>query len=226
MRDWDWDRMVAANRGKLLRLLVGLVALLGTGPVVRRVVWRRILARLVPMESAVRRLICIEARDLPEEAIPAHEGGSGGARRRGKRGAGKPAFVLTDRPRRVDPPPRGVPRDKEPRATWLDEVIPRDSDPCPRDDDPLDAGALRRRLEALQAALDDLPAQARRLMRWQARNARARKAGRWRPVHPFRMGRPPGHRERNRGEAHGVLADCHDLVLHCLWMRDRERRAG
>ena len=47
---------------------------------------------------------------------------------------------------------------------------PRAPDPLPPSpDDPLDAGRLSRRLEAMASALDDLPGQAKRMARWQAR---------------------------------------------------------
>ncbi len=47
---------------------------------------------------------------------------------------------------------------------------PRAPDPLPPSpDDPLDAGRLHRRLEAIGRVLDDLPRQAKRLARWQAR---------------------------------------------------------
>ncbi len=47
----------------------------------------------------------------------------------------------------------------------LPDPVPQPSSP----DDPLDAGRLHRRLEAIGRALDDLPRQAKRLARWQAR---------------------------------------------------------
>ena len=223
MRDWDWDGMAEANRGRLLRLLVGLFGLLGSGSTVRRVVWRKILARLVPMESAVRRLIFVLARDL--DLPPVQGGGGTGATRGAAGGAARgAAFVLVDRLRNVDPKPRRCPTRFEPRVSFLDEAVARDRVPEPADDDPMDAAALRRRLDALEKALGDLPAQARRLVRWQQRNERARAAGHRRRMYPFRTGRPPGHRERGRREADKVLADCHDLALRCLAMLDGERR--
>ncbi len=217
--DWDWDGMAEANRGKLLRLLVGLLGLLGSGPMVKRVVWRKILARLVPMESAVRRLIFVLARDLD---LPPARGGGGPGGKGGGAARGM-AFVLVDRMRAVDPASPHCPRGREPRVSFLGEDVPRGGVPEPSDDDLLDAAALRRRLDALEKALANLPAQARRLVRWQQRNARARATGRWRRVHPFRAGRPPGYRERRPGEAHGVLADCHDLAIRCLAMLEQGR---
>ena len=224
MRHWDWSGMVEANRGRLLRLLAGLVALLGPGPVVSRRAWRRILVSLVPVESAARRLVFVMARDLVA-AVPSARRRESGARTRG--GAPRrPVFALTDRPRIPDPPPRRCPERHAPRVSFPDEWVPRAAVPGPCEDDPLDAAALRRRMEALGAALADLPAQAARLARWRARNARAREAGTWARVHPLRTGRPPGHRERHRRPAHALLADCHDLAVRCLRMTEREARGG
>ena len=66
---------------------------------------------------------------------------------------------------------RDVPRIRsfdDPRIGFFQP--PRAPDPLPPSpDDPLDAGRLHRRLEAMASALDDLPRQAKRLARWQAR---------------------------------------------------------
>jgi len=222
LRDWDWDGMVEWNRRRLVELLAGLFVLLGTGPVVTRGVWRRILAALVPVESAIRRLIFVMARDLVVVLPPARDGKS---KRRGKKGtgSGNAVFPLTDTLRDPDPKPRTCPRRKEPRIAFLDEWEPRDSAPCPADDDPLDATALRRRMAAAQAALADLAAQAMRLARWRARNERARESGAWRRLCSLRSGRAPGHREQGKREADRALGDCQDLALRCRRMLENER---
>jgi hypothetical protein len=79
-----------------------------------------------------------------------------------------------------------------------------------------DATRLCRRLQALQAALRDVPAQARRLARWLARGEKLRQSGRWARVSPLRSGRPPGHRARNRHPVDEVLKDCHELALYSM----------
>ena len=62
---------------------------------------------------------------------------------------------------------------------------PRAPDPLPPSpDDPLDAGRLHRRLEAMASALDDLPRQAKRLARWQARRDVREREGRGDLLHP------------------------------------------
>ncbi len=65
----------------------------------------------------------------------------------------------------------------------------------PMADDMVNAARLFRRLQAVQAALEDLPKQARRLARMQAKRA---VAGAGVYIRPMRPGRPPGHRARKR----------------------------
>ena len=112
--------------------------------------------------------------------------------------------------------------------------------PPPTPDDLLDARRLALRLSALGAALDDLPKQALRFARWQARQTRARdrvadglqhdgtaggqhdvklagslrrqKTRRW----PLSPGRPPGTRRRRRHEVHDILAHAHELAVFAL----------
>ncbi len=72
---------------------------------------------------------------------------------------------------------RSVKPSAMPRISFLDSrpfnplfQTPRTPDPLPPSpDDLLDAGRLHRRLEAMASALDDLPRQAKRIARWQAR---------------------------------------------------------
>jgi hypothetical protein len=96
----------------------------------------------------------------------------------------------------------------------------------PLPDDPLDAGRLHRRLAALSSALDDLPGQARRLVRWKARRDRALAAGRIQRITPLRPGRPPGGRlsrydpdaprRKNIRDVDEILSHAHALAHHAL----------
>ncbi len=60
----------------------------------------------------------------------------------------------------------------------------------------LDATHLGQRLNALIRALDNLPHQARRLVRWQSKRDAALKAHRPTRISPMRPGLPPGWRQR------------------------------
>ena len=223
MRHWDWTGMVEANRRRLLGLLSVLLLLMpeGSGPI-RRAVWRKIVNRLMPMEAALRRLIVVAAIDLSVSLRPAlpYPGNIPNASGSGER---PPLFGLIDALRRIGVPTRKRGPKREPNICFLDEWKPPPKRAVPSDDDLLDATALRRRLAAFRAALDDLPKQAMRLARWMARGERARNSGTWRRMYPMRSGRPPGHRERGRRDEDIVLADCHDLALRARAMVENER---
>jgi hypothetical protein len=208
---------------------------------------RAILRLLRPAESAARRLVIVMARGLVV-ALPArvHQrkprskptflrkpGGTGILMPRGSMSSTRPAprtlaLPLFDplrpfrtRPKR--PAANGIPRISFPGLTALFPITPR-RPPAP--DDPLDATRLALRLQALRAALDDLPGQARRFARWKAARRRdavgaqnkKQHAGRIRRVWPLRPGRPPGQRPANRRthEVHEILNDLHGLAFDVL----------
>jgi hypothetical protein len=128
-----------------------------------------------------------------------------------------PAFPLLD-------PLRRVRLDRRPVRTSVPRIsVPGYSAPRPivqRRDDAVAATRLGRRLAALGSALENLPAQARRFLRWQARNAMARAAGQRRRIGPLRSGRPPGQHRRRTHEVHHLLAKLHDYAFFALECRD------
>ncbi len=144
---------------------------------------------------------------------------------------------------------RSVKPSAMPRISFLDSRPfnplfhpPRQSDPVPpppSPDDPLDARRLHLRLQAIGRVLDDLPRQARRLARWQARRdaalsgvddvagvpdsdsrrgADVQGKGRVQRCSPMRPGRPPGWRRRPDHDVYGVLNELHGLAV---WARER-----
>jgi hypothetical protein len=141
-----------------------------------------------------------------------------------------PLLPLADPPRRpLQRRRRTVPPHRAPRILSFDGTAPHRLPPKPSPDDPLDAMRLCRRIAALAGALADLEAQARRLLRWQAR--RARRAARqgaaalsgalsavpWRRISPLRFGRPPGRRlHRRRDEAQVALHETHWFAVWAL----------
>jgi hypothetical protein len=76
-------------------------------------------------------------------------------------------------------------------------------------DGQVDAARLSARLEALKRALDDLPRQARRLVRARARRD---KVARLQLQSVMRPGRPPGYRKVPTHDVDHVLAECHWLA--------------
>jgi hypothetical protein len=218
----DWPLIIDRNRERLLAVLAPLFAVLGFDPRradLPRHLYRALLITLRPAESAVRRLIIIAARGLVAKlgaaraarAFPAGLAWNKDAER-------NPAFCL------IDPLKRFAPEDFEWAKQWEKvQVMPRISVPgfidpffanrfVPMKDDPIDCAALRRRLRALKAALDDLPRQARRLARWKARGELARQSGLKRKpgrLSPFRPGFAPGYHRHRPEEIDEILADCH-----------------
>lgn len=95
-----------------------------------------------------------------------------------------PLFALADTPKRFDwffnPKPEG-------EAPWSGPG-PERADPYER----LDALPIMRRVAALALALDDLPRQTRRLLRWRAMRLKARASGKFVSASPLRSGVPPG----------------------------------
>ncbi len=214
---------IARNRDALLAIVASIVALLGgreAGGPISRALRRAVLALLRPAESAVRRLIVIAARGMGAPALvlrpfpAARPVGAG-------RGDRVPAFRLFDPQQRfgrmVRAAPRSVPRIRSfgggaffPAAPPPAPALPVPSRPDP--DAPVESGALRLRLAALELALADLPRQARRLVRRLARERGAGRVGR----SPLRIGRPPGWRRAPDCAVDQVLRDCDGLARDAL----------
>ncbi len=207
-----WTAAVERHHAELLRIVAALLVMAGmVGGVVVATLPRRvhlaILDVLRAAESAVRRLIVMAAwgirvvprapRAAPSGAVP--------------RGSGErvPSFPLFDTRLNVDPKKKRV-AGFGPNIRGFDEydVMPP-ARQAPSPDDMVDAGRLCRRLQALLAALEDLPKQARRLARILAR-------GRSKWQRPMRPGRPPGYRSKGRRAVDEVLADCQELALMAL----------
>jgi hypothetical protein len=225
----DWDQIVERNRERILAVLAPLLAVLGFDLRRRqempRHFYRSWLILLRPAESAVRRLIVMAARGLVVR-LGAARGFPAGLAVKLRLAATEaeciPAFCL------IDPLKRFAPADFEWSKEWgkewgKEQVIPRTSvpglfdpvfsepTPVPLRDDPIDTGALVRRIAALKAALDNLPRQAKRLARWKARRELARKAGVRKPgrLSPMRPGFAPGYHRSKPDEIDEILADCH-----------------
>ncbi|MEQ1951234.1 hypothetical protein [Mesorhizobium sp. CN2-181] len=203
-----------------------------------------ILRLLRPAEAAARRLIIAAARGIvvtlpplrPRKPKPATLRGPRAFLPKGPKKRAKPtprtlSLSLLDPPRRLfHVPRRAVPAHAAPRILGLDfGATYRPLPPPPSPNDPIDASRLGQRLAALTAALDDLPGQAQRFARWQARRdaaiARDGAISR-RRLSPLRRGRPPGGRlshyepgathPRKIREVDEILAHAHALAVYAL----------
>ncbi len=210
--------------------------------------WHRAVYRLLrAAEAAVRRLIIVVGRDMvaAEPVLAPLKTGSGPLLSHipvrpglglacaapaevpaGPDRKRKLAFPLLDPlPDPTRPPFKmrssGVPRISVPGWTPLFSVALK-HEPSPND--PIDAGYLRRRLDALSRALADLPRQALRLARWRARCEALRKARRLRRVAPLRPGRAYGLRRpgspRPEHPIDDILRDLHYFAWEAQERRD------
>jgi hypothetical protein len=97
----------------------------------------------------------------------------------------------------------------DPRSVFLSQFVSHRSSA----DNKVDAQKFGRRLTALKLALDNLPLQARRLVRWQARRAAMKVPGFTTPMRP---GPPPGHLKKPKDDIDHVLKECHGLAWLAL----------
>lgn len=213
------------HRNALLRVVMLLFVRVGIAPngagvaTLPQVVQRAILRILGPAESAARRLIVLRSREMavlspnaieePARSSDDRKSGNGdGAKDRA------PVFWLFDRRKyfaELADRRRRVSRGPGPRMFFFDGDYP---DPEPASDsearDPDDAVRLCRRLQALHGALDDMPAQAKRLLRVMARRKVAPPGPR--RYGPIRPGWPLGYRKNWAHEVDQILYDCHVMA--------------
>jgi len=222
----DWDRAIKRNSKALKSIIDVLFALLGldgseAAQRIPRSLHSAVLGVLRPAESAVRRLIVIAARNVVVKLAPSRSMPEG--RKIGKgSGIRPPSFQLFDPPKRPKPirvmkftrlEPRIRFIDYDPRVVALFPAPRPVFEPPPPPDGLASATRLHRRLQALKSALDDLPRQARRLVRLQQR----RKASPWpKPTLPLRQGHPPGYRRKPIHEVDEVLAACDWLAWEAM----------
>ncbi|MDO8353712.1 MAG: hypothetical protein Q7T14_09635 [Aestuariivirga sp.] len=222
----DWDLAIKRNSKALKSIIEVLFALLGLDGTeaasrIPRSLHSAVLGVLRPAESAVRRLIVVAARNVVVTLAPSRPMLAGKVIGKGG-GSGTPSFQLFDplkraAPLRVRKFTRLVPRihffHHDPRISALFPAPRPVVEPPPPPDGRVNATRLHRRLQALKSALEDLPRQAKRLVRMQQR----RKASPWpKSTTPLRFGHPPGYRRKPIHEVDEVLAECHWLAWDAM----------
>ncbi|MDO8352020.1 MAG: hypothetical protein Q7T14_01040, partial [Aestuariivirga sp.] len=110
-------------------------------------------------------------------------------------------------------PPRILFFGEDSRVDALWPAPPPVAAPVPPPDGLVNAERLSRRLQALKLALDDLPRQARRMVRWRVRRENMPSP---KFKSPLRPGPPPGHRKRQIHPIDEILADCHALAWDAM----------
>jgi hypothetical protein len=226
----DWDLAIKRNSEALVEIVADLFAMLGLVALtdtVSRLPWstyRAVLRVLRPAESALRRLIVVAARGVVVK--PAVSGPRPAGAVKPRRGGTPriPSFQLFDPQPRIVLPRRRTPRRAVPRIHMFNadgEFItigpplrPAASPAfrAPKSADGMvNAARLIRRLEALEAALVDLPRQAKRLVRWRMRQEKSESPSFKTPLRP---GRPPGHRTRAVHQVDELLSECHWIARY------------
>ncbi len=205
----DWARAIERNSEALQDIIEALFAMLGLAgdATVSRIpplLHRAVLRVLRPAESAVRRLIVIAARGIvvklaASRPMPVgHMIGKGG-------GNSRPSFQLFD--------PRKNFFEYDPRVAALWPAPKPVVEPPPPPDGLVNAERLSRRLQALKSALEDLPRQAKRLVRWQVKR---KAAPEMKFLSPLRPGHPPGYRRKPIHEVDEVLIECDRLAWDAM----------
>jgi len=223
----DWDLAIKRNSKALKGIIEVLFALLGLDGTdaasrIPRSLHSAVLGVLRPAESAVRRLIVVAARNVVVKLAPSRPMAEGRKIVKGD-GNSAPSFQLFDPPKRMKPirvrkSPRIEPRvrilDYDPRICALFPTPkPVVKPPPPPPDGLASATRLHHRLQALKSALEDLPRQAKRLVRLQQR----RRASPWpKSTTPLRSGHPPGYRRKPIHEVDEVLVACDWLAWEAM----------
>jgi len=230
----DWTLALKRNQDILLRNVAWLFTWLnlevgGSVETLPRIKQRTILFVLRPSESAYRRLIFVAVFVLGTKAPVLLERmtGSGGSARKAQTGrkarTTPPPFKLIDPRKNFDlfPNKPKYAKGPGPRVTdlWSDDPIYDRSDlyadqerRARAKEESLSAKSLCNRMNALMAALEDLPGQAQRMASLQARMARRSKRTGKPNLSLLRPGLPPGFRQRQKHEVDEVLAECHWLA--------------
>jgi hypothetical protein len=220
----NWALAIERNRTALLSVVAAIIAMIGgrqsNGPMLRAV-RNAALALLRPAESACRRLIVIAARGLFVKPMPPRPFNQPVIAAAGEGRHRTPAFRLMDRAKRYRPVlvpvvPVGVPRIRSLWRSPFERPAPPPPPPPvkPAPSAMVDDRHLARRLAALESALANLPRQARRFARWQAKRS-AQPHG-LRPRSPLRIGAPPGYRLTRPRDIDDVLKECNLLAHEAL----------
>ena len=209
-------KAIDANKSAIARIVAGLFALLGLtgGSIPGRIpgaLHRTILRVLRPAESAVRRLIVIVSKTIKVKTSPARPMPQGIVRT--GPGSQRLSFQLFDPRQRIFRPQRQPKTARpQPRISFFGDGDVRtiswgqhSRNLTPPKDYQANPENLVRRLQAVKAALDNLPLQARRLVRALARR---QKSPRLKFKGPLRPGHAPGFRKRPREDIDHVLREC------------------
>jgi hypothetical protein len=227
----DWEHAIKRNSEVLAGIVESLFVMLGLvgEATVSRLPWptyRAVLRVLRPAESALRRLIVVAARGLVVKPMVSRPRKAGPAKPRKKGILRVPSFQLFDPQPRIVFPRRRISKRAVPRIHFFNTdgefitigppIRPAKASTPARAksaDGMVNAARVIRRLEALDAALADLPRQAKRLVRWRMREEKSENPSFKTPLRP---GRPPGSRRRDVHQVDELLSECQWLAWEAM----------
>lgn len=197
----DWAPTIEINRLALIRVVVELMALLGivSGFTIERM--------LRPAESALRRLIVIAAHGLVVKP-PAFRAMPKGLVIPGK-AAGRKSFQLFDTRKNFNFVTPENARVIIVKTHTSNPFNPFDQMYWSKPKTSVNTDNISRRLTTLKLALETIPRQALRLVRWQAKREAMTSL---KFTSPLRPGRPPGYRAKPKLEIDFILKECHALA--------------
>jgi hypothetical protein len=197
----DWTRAIEINLLALIRVVTEIYALLGivSGLTIERM--------LRPAESALRRLIVIAAHGLVVKTIPSRPMPKGLVIK--SNGAGRKSFQLFDTRKNFGFITPGNPLMVMVKTYTSNPYNPFDQMYLSKPKATPTTNHIARRLDAFKHALETIPAQAIRLVRWKAKREAMAKP---KFTNPLRPGRPPGHRQKPKLSVDYILQECHALA--------------
>jgi hypothetical protein len=198
----DWNRAIEINQLALTRIVGELFAMLS---VVSGLTLQRMLR---PAESALRRLIVIAAHGLVAKPIVSRPMPKGLVI--ASLGTGRKSFQLFDTRKNFNFITPQNPLVVTVKTYTRNPFNPFDQMYWPSAPKKTNtAENLARRLAALKHALETIPQQAMRLVRWQAKRESQSNP---KFTSPLRPGRPPGYRTKPKLEIDYILKECHGLA--------------
>jgi hypothetical protein len=186
-----------------------------------------VLRILRPAESALRRLIVVAARGVVVKPVTSPPGLAGPAKTRKAKKSLQPrvpSFQLFDPQTRIMLPRRRKSKRAVPRIHFFNTdgefvtigppIRPAKAPARTKSADGMvNAARIIRRIEALDAALADIPRQAKRLVRWRMREEKSENPSFKTPI---RAGRPPGYRRRDVHLVDELLSECQWLAWEVM----------
>ena len=223
----DWDHAIRRNSEVLAGIVETLFVMLGLvgEATVTWISWpayRAVLRVLRPAESALRRLIVVAARGLVIAPAVSRPKTGGASKTKEERNLARPFLpALRSAATHRAAAPQKISKRAVPRIHFFNNdgefitigppIRPAKAPARPKSADGMvNAARVIRRLEALEAALADLPRQAKRLARWRMREEKSENPSFKTPLRP---GRPPGHRRRAVHLVDELLSECDWLAF-------------